>query len=153
MDRREFTTGAAAAVVAAANVSVKAEEVISYPAHQFRNLPEERSKDGLLKTTLDMRQDTFEIGGRNLTLANFGGSVPGKIVRLKPGDRLQWTLTNNMDKDLGLPLDNGPVSELQKSLNFTNVHTHGLQVSPRDGGDNVYIVIEPGDQHEYYLIR
>ena len=92
---------------------------MAYRVH--RNLPEVHSKNGLLKTELNMRQDTFTIGKHKLTLANFDGTVPGKICRLKPGDRLQWRLFNNMTEDLGLPLDNGPVTDLQKSLNFTNV--------------------------------
>jgi len=58
------------------------------------------------------------------------GSVPGPTWRVRPGDRLQVTL----------------VSQLGHT---TNLHTHGLFVSPEGNGDNPFIAVEPGQRFDY----
>jgi len=58
------------------------------------------------------------------------GSVPGPTWRVRPGDRLQVTL----------------VSQLGHT---TNLHTHGLFVSPDGNGDNPFIAVEPGQRFDY----
>lgn len=47
-----------------------------------------------------------------------------------------------------LPEGLGNVSK-QASQIFTNLHTHGFQVSPNDPADNVYLAVQPGQCHQY----
>ena len=49
-----------------------------------------------------------------------------------PGDTIELTLDNQLDA-------------------HTNIHFHGLHVSPLENGDNIFLSIEPGDTLEYSL--
>ncbi|MFC7571784.1 multicopper oxidase domain-containing protein [Klenkia terrae] len=58
-------------------------------------------------------------------MLSYNGGLPGPTLYLQPGDRLQVRLTNDLDAP-------------------TNLHVHGLHVSPLDNGDNVFIAVQPG---------
>ena len=148
MDRRELMGGAAALVLAGIQKVGAATLPTPTSGPAFRPLPEVRSKDGKLTTELVMAPKKVMIGGRALTLDAYNDTVPGTCYRLRAGDKLTWTLRNRMTT-LGLPLGQTEPNETQKSLDYTNVHTHGLQVSPGDGHDNVYQVIKPGPEHDH----
>jgi FtsP/CotA-like multicopper oxidase with cupredoxin domain len=60
----------------------------------------------------------------------YNGTVPGPTLRLRPGDVLQVRLVNRLDA-------------------ATNLHTHGLHVSPQGNGDNPFLRIEPGQSFDY----
>lgn len=49
--------------------------------------------------------------------ATYNGIYTGPILRLKPGDTLRMHFVNNLPQ-------------------ITNVHFHGLEVSPQGHGDN-----------------
>ena len=58
----------------------------------------------------------------------YNGSTPGPTLRVRPGDRLVITLENRLDHD-------------------TNLHTHGLHVSP--AVDDIFLMVPPGHSHSY----
>ncbi|HEY5155216.1 MAG TPA: multicopper oxidase domain-containing protein, partial [Acidimicrobiales bacterium] len=60
----------------------------------------------------------------------YNGSTPGPTMRVRPGDVLTVTLDNRLDAP-------------------TNLHTHGLHVSPGGDSDNIFVMVEPGRQHTY----
>ena len=55
----------------------------------------------------------------------YNGTVPGPTLRLRPGDELSVRLVNGLDEP-------------------TNLHVHGLHVSPEDDADNVFRAVLPG---------
>ncbi len=68
-----------------------------------------------------------DIGGYRLFVRTYEGTVPGPTLRLKPGDVLRIKLINDM------PPNRDPMPEdhsLPHHFNTTNLHTHGLHVSP-----------------------
>lgn len=75
------------------------------------------------------------------------GAKPGDfvapVIRVAPGKRLTIDLDNRLE----------PCSEVQRKehrcYNETNLHTHGLWVSPSGNSDNVLISIAPGEQFRY----
>jgi FtsP/CotA-like multicopper oxidase with cupredoxin domain len=75
------------------------------------------------------------------------GEKPGDFVaptiRVSPGQRLSVALDNRLE----------PCSEDQRKhhlcFNDTNLHTHGLWVSPTGNSDNVLISIPPGESFRY----
>jgi len=67
--------------------------------------------------------------GRRYVLA-YNGEVPGPTIRVRPGDVLTVRLRNDLDEP-------------------TNLHTHGLHVSPSGDGDNIFVMVEPGSTHTY----
>ncbi len=104
-----------------------------------------RSANGELKTTLRMQYAYKDIGGRRLYVRTYEGTVPGPTLRLKPGDVLRINLINDMPPNR----DHGPVDHaLPHRFNNTNLHTHGLHVSPSGISDNVMRIMEPGGSYE-----
>lgn len=75
------------------------------------------------------------------------GEKPGDFVaptiRVAPGQKLSITLNNKLE----------PCTQAQRSdhscFNDTNLHTHGMWVSPSGHSDNVLISIRPGEQFRY----
>jgi FtsP/CotA-like multicopper oxidase with cupredoxin domain len=91
-----------------------------------------RSRDGVLRTELEITQQEVELAGLRATVLAYNGTVPGPTWRLQPGDLLQVRLINRIDAP-------------------TNLHTHGLHVSPEGNGDNPFLNIEPGQSFDYEI--
>ena len=88
-------------------------------------------------------------------LRSYGGCKSGPAIIVKPGDTLRVDLINRLDKDdpscfanppsgLGLPAGVG-------CFNTTNLHTHGLHVSPAGNSDNVLLNIAPQTKFPYEI--
>jgi FtsP/CotA-like multicopper oxidase with cupredoxin domain len=67
---------------------------------------------------------------------------PGPTLQFQPGDTLDLTIHNSLGDGPPLPVPPGtsPTEFLQ-----TNLHTHGMTVSPLGDADNVYRVVQPGE--------
>ncbi|MFN8040852.1 MAG: multicopper oxidase family protein [Acidimicrobiales bacterium] len=89
-----------------------------------------RSTGGLLDVDLVAAPVQLPWGDRTRYALAFNGAVPGPTLRVHPGDTLRITLRN----ELGEP---------------TNLHTHGLHVSPEGTGDDVFVMVDPGGSHRY----
>jgi FtsP/CotA-like multicopper oxidase with cupredoxin domain len=101
--------------------------------------------DGVLSTTLRVAYHYHDIGGYRLHLRGYEGSVPGPTLRLQPGDTLRIELIND------LPPNSDPLPaahDLPHHFNTTNLHTHGLHVSPAGIADNIFRAMEPGQRYE-----
>lgn len=85
-----------------------------------------RSRNGVLNVTLDARGAVARLGGRDVrSTALYNARVPGPTLVVRPGDRLRITSRNRLTEP-------------------TNLHTHGLHVSPKGHGDNVFVNSPPG---------
>jgi len=75
------------------------------------------------------------------------GAIPGDFVaptiRVSPGQQLSVDMDNKLE----------PCTDKQRAdqlcFNDTNLHTHGLWISPSGNSDNVLVTIKPGDQFHY----
>lgn len=83
------------------------------------------SSNGALAVQLDAAAGTYEVAGQRFEGRLYNGAYIPPLLRLRAGDVLTLTLNNRMDQE-------------------TNLHFHGLNVSPRDDGDNVFTHIHPG---------
>jgi suppressor of ftsI len=123
--------------------------------------PEVRaSRDGLLDTTLEARVMPVPLAGGKPIMNVYEGSLPGPTLRIRPGDRLRINLVNKLD-DLppGLPQDSpfrcSPMTPTGHALPEhettcdTNLHVHGLHVSPSDNSDNIFLTVPAGDSFQY----
>lgn len=126
----------------------------------FRNAPEIRSANGRLSTRLEVRftdRATTRIAGCPVKLRSYNGQLVGPTLRVKPGDVLAPSLVNNLpvesaaqrrsdfvQQDTSAYLDMHPYS-----YNTTNLHTHGLHVSPERNGDNVLLAVAPQTTQPY----
>ncbi|MBE9376174.1 multicopper oxidase family protein [Saccharopolyspora sp. HNM0983] len=70
------------------------------------------------------------LAGRDTEALGYNGSSPGPTLRVRPGDDLAVRLINGLAEP-------------------TNLHTHGLRVSPQGNGDNPFLRIEPGTSFDY----
>ncbi|TFC93096.1 MULTISPECIES: multicopper oxidase family protein [Cryobacterium] len=96
----------------------------------LRQPPELRSTDGLLEVQLEAAPGPAVIGGRTVTVLAYNKGLPGPTLRLQPGDRVRVGLRNGLAE-------------------ATNLHVHGLHVSPTDNGDNPFVMVEPGATFDY----
>lgn len=97
----------------------------------FSNPPEIASANGLLSATLTVGSAELTVAGENVTFpALYDGLYTPPVLRVQPGDTIQLLLNNFAQ----LP---------------TNVHYHGFNVTPQEGGDNIYISIDQGDSFQY----
>lgn len=115
--------------------------------------PEERrSADGVLVTTLTARSQSLTIGGRTLAAQLYEGATPGPTLRLDPGDTLSLALINELEPLSG-GMGNGGGGGMagMGSGAATNLHTHGLHVSPEANGDNVFLTVDQGQTQQYEI--
>ncbi|MCA9879074.1 MAG: multicopper oxidase family protein, partial [Thermomicrobiales bacterium] len=90
----------------------------------FTEPPVLRSEQGRLDVALTAQLGPTVIGGREVISMTYNGQAPAPTLRLRPGETLGVTLTNQLDQP-------------------TNFHTHGLHVWPTGASDNVIREIVP----------
>lgn len=109
------------------------------------------SVGGALSTTLVHRVANNMVGATPVTLRSYNGQLTGPTLRVKPGDTLRILVDNQF------PANPDPVKPANinqpHQLNTTNLHTHGLHVSPQANSDNIFVEIDPGEtfQYEYQI--
>jgi FtsP/CotA-like multicopper oxidase with cupredoxin domain len=100
------------------------------PRQEFAEPDVRESEDGVLETTLTAKEQTTTVAGREVTGMVYEGSFPGPTLRVKPGDQLKIHLNNDLDET-------------------TNLHLHGMHVSPRTPQDDVLIHIGAGESYDF----
>jgi FtsP/CotA-like multicopper oxidase with cupredoxin domain/peroxiredoxin len=92
---------------------------------------------------------------RTFELLCYNGEPVGPTLRVKRGETFQIYLKNALNVK-GVGPDPGPDArddgnhwESIHGLCTTNLHTHGLHVSPADPSDNVLRCIDPGQEYTY----
>ncbi|MBV8367442.1 MAG: multicopper oxidase domain-containing protein [Candidatus Eremiobacteraeota bacterium] len=116
-----------------------------------------------LNLTLQRSDSTINnpTSGRNdkLTLRNYDGCLTSPVITARPGDTVRITLHNALSKnDPSCVPPSMPPYYLPPGVgcfNTTNLHTHGLHVSPTIGpygaGDNVQLTIDPQATQQYSI--
>ncbi|WP_417524288.1 multicopper oxidase family protein [Marinovum sp.] len=133
-------------------------------AGDLANPAEIRSVDGTLTATLKPTLSQALVDDKPRKLRRYNGGLPGPTLRLRPGDAMNIRLEN------ALPPNPLPVPDLAEypglsaedicgppgnshvaphDLNTTNLHFHGLHVSPKGRSDNVFLTVEPGQAFNY----
>ncbi|MFE0510709.1 multicopper oxidase family protein [Streptomyces sp. NPDC058964] len=87
------------------------------------------SRDGVLDVSLTAAPGV-RLAGRDTLAWGYNGTCPGPTLRVRRGDLLRVRLINHIDQP-------------------TNLHTHGLHVSPRGNGDNPFVTVAPGGSFGY----
>ena len=135
--RRFFALGASAAASAA--VFLGGAGIVlggtTRPGSEFAGQPlveppVRSSRSGLLQTALEARTVNHQIAGRTALSNVYEGMFPGPTVQIHSGDTLKIHLSNQLDA-------------------ITNLHVHGLHVSPSGNSDNVLLHIHPGETFDY----
>ena len=107
------------------------------------------SANGLLDVTLTGRPGVVDVGAlRPVTTFTYDNVLPGHTWEVSPGDTLRIDLVNDLP-----PLPHADPVDLTRphAWTTTNLHTHGLHVSPAGNADNVFLSIEPGETQWYEI--
>jgi len=102
------------------------------PTGTFRSPEVISSVNGVLEATLAAVAAMVPFGDGERWAYTYGGSTPGPTLRARPGDLLKIRVVNQLDDP-------------------TNLHTHGLHVSPEGNSDNVFVSIDPGSDFLYEI--
>ena len=81
----------------------------------------------------------------NFTTRAYNGQVPGPTIRVKQGGTLRITLVNALEGPAAHP----SAANTFGAPNTTNLHLHGLHISPENISDNVFRAVLPGQSAEY----
>ena len=93
--------------------------------------PEElTSASGGLTVELDAAPARVQLAGVEASVLGYNGGLPGPTLRIRPGDRLRVNLHNGLEDP-------------------SNLHVHGLHVSPEGNSDNVFVMVEAGGSFDY----
>ncbi|MDR0782029.1 MAG: multicopper oxidase family protein [Pseudomonadales bacterium] len=139
-----MTLAATAALALAASTLVSAgpfdalfnpsPKMMASAVQPLRDLVEYRSEDGRLDVALEARQTTLPLSPYTITIkgATYNGLYGGPVLRVKPGDVLHVRLDNHLQQ-------------------ATNIHFHGMEVSPLGHGDNAMHMVLPGESWDYEI--
>lgn len=89
-----------------------------------------KSVDGLLELDLEARSYAAVVGDRPAHLLLYNGQVPAPRLEAKPGDIVRIHFANKLSQP-------------------SNLHYHGLHVTPTGHGDNVFLSIPPNEALTY----
>ncbi|WP_239014713.1 multicopper oxidase family protein [Archangium violaceum] len=81
-------------------------------------------------------------------LRSYNGGLVGPIIEARPGDTLHIHLKNQLPPE---PRPPTPDPNVPHGFNVTNLHTHGLHVSPEGNSDNVLLAFGPQEEFEYEI--
>jgi FtsP/CotA-like multicopper oxidase with cupredoxin domain len=110
-------------------------------------LPDMSADPGVVEVALDARPATVNVNGVAASLLTYNGMHPGGTIRVRNDQLLRVRMKNSLPA-------NGAVNMLGHPMYVTNLHTHGLHVTPGDNpngthGDNMMVMLEPGDETTY----
>lgn len=128
LTRRTFIIGSAASAAAAALTNCT-----SRPTNddaKTTSPPRYASTDGVLTVALTASAQRVDLAGRQAYLYAFNGRVPEPVMETQAGDEVRLHLRNVLAEP-------------------TNLHFHGLHVSPAGTADNVFIRIPAGEALDY----
>src|SRR5712671_3114020 len=145
LDRRSFltTVGRTGVALTAPNIlrwgaAIAAPDAALWPvaaraatADTLLQPSEIRSKNGVLEATITAAPGRVELGDYAFPGFLYNGAYMPPVLRARVGDTMRIAFQNNLPDDP------------------SNLHYHGLVVSPQGRGDNVFIHVHPGDDFKY----
>lgn len=111
------------------------------PGGSFSQIPL-ATKDANGVYQLQVREARLRLNNVPVRLLTYNGMYPGPTIRVSVGDTLKVRLVNMLPKTTATNI-------LGHTRNITNLHTHGLHVSPSGSADNVMRMAAPGDVLDY----
>ncbi len=112
--------------------AVEAHDAGPIPREKFRDPAVVASHDGVLDLTLTAARGAMQVAGRRVIAQVYNGSYLPPTLRVQPGDVVRLRLVNALDET-------------------TNLHMHGLAVSPLANSDNVFLHVAPGRTQDYEI--
>jgi FtsP/CotA-like multicopper oxidase with cupredoxin domain len=131
INRRQFLFLSAAGAVTASVASSALGQNNRNPFKSQVSLPKlHTSNHGSLELDLEASSHPVSLGGKRAYLFSYNGQVPAPRLEARPGDAVRIHFTNNLTQP-------------------TNLHYHGLHVTPTGNADNPFLEIPPGESLTY----
>jgi FtsP/CotA-like multicopper oxidase with cupredoxin domain len=133
---RRLVQGAAAAgslqaVSGPGAVLLKAGRVFAAPKEPLIQPPEISSANGALSTTLTAAPGRVQLGEFSFDGFLYSDEYIPPLLRVRLGDSLRIAFRNDLPDDP------------------SNLHFHGMSVSPQGNSDNVFVHVHPGQRFQY----
>jgi suppressor of ftsI len=116
--------GPGAALLQSARAAVEGRDPLIQP-------PEILSRNGVLNATITAASGRVQLGEYAFPGFLYNGAYLPPLLRVRLGDIMRITFRNNLPDDP------------------SNLHYHGMAVSPRGNSDNVFVHVHPGDEFAY----
>jgi FtsP/CotA-like multicopper oxidase with cupredoxin domain/peroxiredoxin len=119
------------------------------------NQPEEWSDRGgyvlrVQKSRIALPGGAEDGGPQEVEMLTYNGRLVGPTIRVRRGTTLKINVTNELSTTGAPPVTPDPNQEEKPhDLYTTNLHTHGLHVSPSGDSDNIFREIAPLGSFEY----
>jgi len=97
---------------------------------EFIEPTELRSTGGALAVALESASGQVTIAGRTVRALGYNGGTPGPTLRVRAGDTVSVSLRNGLTEP-------------------SNLHVHGLHVSPEGNSDNMFVSVPAGGSFDY----
>jgi FtsP/CotA-like multicopper oxidase with cupredoxin domain len=106
------------------------------------------STAGILTAAITCSTNPVVIGGRRVREpVTYNGMFPGPTLSARPGDMIDITFTNRIVFDQA---DSKPgYGRPPRESNMTNMHFHGMHVSPLGTADNMLIMVRANGKQRY----
>jgi len=111
------------------------------PGAPFRD-PAEAAKNSLGVYELAVQEAQVNLNGTWATLLTYNGRFPGPTIRARKGETLRLQVKNFLPYTTEKNM-------LGHTKNVTNLHTHGLHVSPNEPADSMMVRLSPGEIYDY----
>lgn len=89
--------------------------------------------DGVVDVSITAGHEWVRLGANLGHIYTYNGVFPGPVVETRPGDTVRLAFANHL-------------------LEPTNLHFHGLHVSPSGNADNVFLEIPAGEYFNYEFV-
>jgi FtsP/CotA-like multicopper oxidase with cupredoxin domain len=80
-------------------------------------------------------------------LRSYNGKLVGPVIEARPGDTLNVFLDNELPPEPDMGGEHNP--NIPHGFNTTNLHFHGMHVSPVGNADNVLLALGPGQRFQF----
>ncbi len=96
---------------------------------------------GIVEVDLEAKPAWVNVNGTMANLLTYNGSFPAPTIRVRQDDILKVHFKNS------LPMMGTNILGHEREM--TNLHTHGLHVSPMGNADNMMVMLKSGDTFDY----
>lgn len=111
--------------------------------------PEMQSVNGVLDATITAAPGPVELGDRTFTGLLYNSAYVAPTLRARLGDTLRISFRNNLNSGFNRPGYLGPICAGVGTA--SNLHFHGMSVSPQGNSDNVFVHVQPGETFQYQV--
>jgi len=150
LHRRHFLQGMGAATVLSLGACGASKVLRSpYSGQELVQPPVETATNKTLSTKVVAQMGHYKLDGDDVHLRSYNGNPVGQTLDLRAKDTLKLTLTNKLPDIPGTEVCTIDGLKVITGYNVTNMHLHGLHVSPKQPADDIFLSIVPGKHYNY----